>query len=161
MVAVEEIYRRVSATLVEALNVDEADIKPASTLQGELGAESIDLIDILFRLEQEFGIEIPRGELFPEAIFRKDLDLVQEGKVTARGLRELAHQMPFADLARFTSNSEFVPLSDLFTVNLVAQYVQAKLAGANPLAPDSTDATPPAEPARLHGDIGTRQRLAP
>ena len=73
----DEIYSKVSATLVEALNVDEEDIKPTSTLQGDLGAESIDFLDIVFRLEREFGIKIPRGELFPESIFQGDPELVQ------------------------------------------------------------------------------------
>ena len=85
----EEIYTKVSATLVEALNVDEDEIKPTSTLQGDLGAESIDFLDIVFRLEREFGIKIPRGELFPESIFQGDPDFVQNGRVTDKGLREL------------------------------------------------------------------------
>jgi acyl carrier protein len=125
----EDIYHRVSTTLVESLNVDEADIKPTSTLQTDLGAESIDLLDILFRLEQEFDIEIPRGELFPEAFFEKNPDLVQDGQLTARGLKELARRMPFADLTRIANNPEFGRLSDLFTVDLLARYVQAKIAG--------------------------------
>jgi acyl carrier protein len=133
VVPLEEIRRRVSATLVEALNVDEADIKPTSTVQGDLGAESIDLLDILFRLEQEFDIEIPRGELFPESIFRADPDLLQEGRLTARGLEELARCMPFADLTPFAKNPELTKVSDLFTVDLLARYVQAKLV-ATPLA---------------------------
>ena len=66
MLTQEQIYRKVSATLVEALNVDGDEIKPTATLQGDLGAESIDFLDIVFRLEREFGIKIPRGELFPE-----------------------------------------------------------------------------------------------
>src|SRR5207245_5680148 len=78
----EEIYSKVSATLVEALNVDEDDITPESTLQGDLGAESIDFLDIVFRLEREFGIKIPRGELFPESIFQGDPEFVQDGRVT-------------------------------------------------------------------------------
>src|SRR3984957_17412190 len=85
----EEIYQKVSATLVEALNVEEEEISPASTLQGDLGAESIDFLDIVFRLEREFGIKIPRNELFPESIFQGDPDFVQNGKVTAKGLDEL------------------------------------------------------------------------
>src|SRR6266436_8920787 len=97
----EEIYSKVSATLVEALNVDEEEIKPTSTLQGDLGAESIDFLDIVFRLEREFGIKIPRGELFPESIFQGDPDFVQEGKVTDRGMGELRSRMPYADLAAF------------------------------------------------------------
>src|SRR3979409_2073359 len=97
----DEIYTKVSATLVEALNVDEDEIKPTSTLQGDLGAESIDFLDIVFRLEREFGIQIPRGELFPESIFQGDPDFVANGKVTEKGLGELRQKMPFADLAAF------------------------------------------------------------
>src|SRR3982075_2027716 len=97
----DEIYTKVSATLVEALNVEEEEIKPTSTLQGDLGAESIDFLDIVFRLEREFGIKIPRGELFPESIFQGDPDFVQNGKVTDRGLKELRERMPFADLSKF------------------------------------------------------------
>jgi acyl carrier protein len=123
----DEIYNKVSATLVEALNVDEEDIKPTSTLQGDLGAESIDFLDIVFRLEREFGIKIPRGELFPESIFQGDPDLVQDGRVTPKGLDELRTKMPFADLSYFEANPEVGNLSNLFTVDLIARYVQGKL----------------------------------
>ena len=124
----EEIYTKVSATLVEALNVDEDDIKPTATLQGDLGAESIDLLDIVFRLEREFDIKIPRGELFPESIFQGDPDMVQNGKVTARGLEELRAKMPYADLSAFESNPDINKMSDLFTVELITRYVQGKIA---------------------------------
>src|SRR5579859_806646 len=100
----DEIYSKVSATLVEALNVDEEEIKPTSTLQGDLGAESIDFLDIVFRLEREFGIKIPRNELFPESIFQGDPEFVQNGKVTDKGLSELRARMPFADLSKFEQN---------------------------------------------------------
>jgi acyl carrier protein len=124
----DEIYSKVSATLVEALNVDEDDITPASTLQGDLGAESIDFLDIVFRLEREFGIKIPRGELFPESIFAGDPEFVQNGKVTPVGLAELRQRMPFADLAKFEANPEVSALSDLFTVEMITRYIQGKLA---------------------------------
>src|SRR5580698_8649799 len=101
----EEIYTKVSATLVEALNVDEEDIKPTSTLQGDLGAESIDFLDIVFRLEREFGIKIRRGELFPESIFHGDPDLVQNGLVTDKGMAELRTKMPFAYLFKDKKNT--------------------------------------------------------
>lgn len=123
----EEIYTKVSATLVDALNVDEEDITPESTLQGDLGAESIDFLDIVFRLEREFGIKIPRGELFPESIFQGDPDFVQAGRVTSKGLEELRTRMPFADLKRFEENPAFEQLSDLFTVDLITRYIQSKL----------------------------------
>ncbi|HEY7425801.1 MAG TPA: acyl carrier protein [Gemmataceae bacterium] len=127
----DEIYTKVSATLVEALNVDEEDIKPTSTLQGDLGAESIDFLDIVFRLEREFGIKIPRGELFPESIFQGDPELVQDGRVTLKGLEELRTKMPFADLSQFEANPEVGNLSNLFTVDLIARYIQGKLENGN------------------------------
>jgi acyl carrier protein len=127
----DEIYSKVSATLVEALNVDEEDIKPTSTLQGDLGAESIDFLDIVFRLEREFGIKIPRGELFPESIFQGDPELVQDGRVTPKGLEELRSKMPFADLTQFEENPEVGNLSNLFTVDLIARYIQGKLENGN------------------------------
>jgi acyl carrier protein len=127
----DEIYSKVSATLVEALNVDEEDIKPTSTLQGDLGAESIDFLDIVFRLEREFGIKIPRGELFPESIFQGDPELVQDGRVTLKGLEELRSKMPFADLTKFEENPEVGNLSNLFTVDLITRYIQGKLESGN------------------------------
>src|SRR5438552_3154955 len=123
----EEIYSKVSATLVEALNVDEEEITPKSTLQGDLGAESIDFLDIVFRLEREFGIKIPRGELFPESIFQGDPEFVQNGKVTEKGLAELRSKMPFADLSTFEQNPELSAISDLFTVDMITRYIQGKL----------------------------------
>jgi acyl carrier protein len=123
----DEIYTKVSATLVEALNVDEEDIKPTSTLQGDLGAESIDFLDIVFRLEREFGIKIPRGELFPESIFQGDPEFVQNGRVTDKGLEELRQRMPFADLSKFEQNPEVSAISDLFTVEMITKYIQGKL----------------------------------
>jgi acyl carrier protein len=123
----EEIYEKVSSTLVEALNVDEEDVKPTSTLQGDLGAESIDFLDIVFRLEREFGIKIPRGELFPESIFQGDPDLVQNGKVTAKGIEELETKMPYADLADFKKDPELTKIGDLFTVDLIAKYIAGKV----------------------------------
>lgn len=123
----DEIYQKVAGTLVEALNVDDDEIKPTATLQGDLGAESIDFLDIVFRLEREFGIKIPRGELFPESIFQGDPDLVADGKVTDKGLNELRTKMPYADLSEFAKNPELNHLGDIFTVELISKYIQSKL----------------------------------
>src|SRR5271157_1898361 len=130
MPASDEIYARITKVLVQALGVEEDDIKPSATLQGDLGAESIDFLDIVFRLEREFGIKIPRGELFPESIFQGDPDFVQNGKVTDKGLAELKARMPFADLSDFEKNPELSQLSDLFTVELIARYIEGKLSAS-------------------------------
>src|SRR6187200_1947663 len=123
----DDIFKKVAATLVEALNVDEDQVTLASTLQGDLGAESIDFLDIVFRLEREFGIKIPRNELFPESIFQGDPDLVKDGKVTAKGIAELRAQMPYADLDTFEKNPTLEAIGDLFTVNLITSYIESKL----------------------------------
>lgn len=124
----EEIYGKVAATLVEALNVDDDQVKPEATLQGDLGAESIDFLDIVFRLEREFNIKIPRGELFPETIFQGDPDLVKDGKVTDKGIRELKTKMPYADLGDFEKNPTLENIGNMFTVELITRYIQSKLA---------------------------------
>ena len=124
----EEIYGKVAATLVEALNVDDDQVKPDATLQGDLGAESIDFLDIVFRLEREFNIKIPRGELFPESIFQGDPDFVKDGKVTDKGIRELKAKMPYADLGDFEQNPTLENIGNLFTVELITRYIQNKLA---------------------------------
>src|SRR5262245_8395957 len=135
----DEIYEKVSATLVEALNVDEEEIKPTATLQGDLGAESIDFLDIVFRLEREFGIKVPRGELFPESIFQGDPEFVQDGKVTQKGLDELRARMPYADLGAFANDRRVGAVPDLFTVGLLDRYVAWKLGqGAGIEAPHPT-----------------------
>jgi acyl carrier protein len=127
MLTKETIYEKISATLVDTLNVEPEEITPTATLQNDLGAESIDFLDLTFRLEREFGIQIPRSELFPESIFQGDPEFVQNGKVTEKGLQELRQRMPFADLSQFEKNPEVGRLSDLFTVSLIAGYIQAKL----------------------------------
>jgi acyl carrier protein len=127
MSASEEIYGKVARVLAETLNVDEDEITPAARLQGDLGAESIDFLDIVFRLEREFGIEIPRGELFPESVFQGDPDFVREGRVTDKAMGELRSCMPFADLGAFDQDRRLTAVPDLFTVGLVARYVAWKL----------------------------------
>ena len=132
MSASEQIYGKVARVLVESLNVDEDDLTPTATLQGDLGAESIDFLDIVFRLEREFDINIPRGELFPESVFQGDPDFVRDGRVTDQGMGELRSRMPYADLGPFEKDRRLSAVSELFTVGLVVRYVEWKLGQALP-----------------------------
>jgi len=146
MTASDDIYGKVARVLVESLNVDEDDLTPTATLQGDMGAESIDFLDIVFRLEREFGIKIPRGELFPESVFQGDPDFVRDGRVTDQGMGELRSRMSYADLNAFDQDRRLTAVSDLFTVGLVVRYVEWKLAkrveagpnGAGPIPFTST-----------------------
>ena len=127
MLASTAIYGKVTKVLVESLNVDEEEVAPAATLQGDLGAESIDFLDIVFRLEREFGIKIPRGELFPESVFQGNPEFVHEGRVTDRGMEELRSRMPYADLDTFDHDRRLTSVHDVFTVDLVTRYVAWKV----------------------------------
>jgi len=138
MPASEEIYGKVARILVEALNVDEDELIPEARLQGDLGAESIDFLDIVFRLEREFGIKVPRGELFPDSIFQGNTDLVSEGRVTDRGMDELRRRMPYADFGAFDQDRHLESVPDLFTVDLVTRYIAWKL-GQGTAAPAPTN----------------------
>jgi acyl carrier protein len=133
----DEIYVKVGRVLTEALNVEESEIAPTASLQADLGAESIDFLDIVFRLEREFGIKIPRGELFPESVFQGDPEFVQEGKVTDKGLDELRSRMPYADLGHFDKERRLSSVPDLFTVDLVSRYVAWKLGQSEEAGPKS------------------------
>ena len=125
----EEIYSKVSATLVEALNVDEEDIKPTATLQGDLGAESIDFLDIVFRLEREFGIQITRGEM--ERAARGDMtadEFAPGGVVSERGLARLRELMPEAS-DRIQPGLRASMILTLFTVTTFVNMVIGKRQG--------------------------------
>ena len=124
----DEVFQKVRATLVDALNVDEDEVSMSSRLRADLNAESIDFLDIVFRLEKQFGVKIPREELFPESIFQGDPQFVTDGRVNAEGLKQLREQMPYADLSEFEKDSRLEKMEDLFTVDLIVRYLQTKLA---------------------------------
>jgi acyl carrier protein len=110
------------------LGVDDDDVKMEATLTGDLGAESIDFLDIVFRLEKTFNIKIPRGELFPDNILN-DPDFVKDGKVSATGLKELKARMPHADFTEFEKDPDINKMPDLFKVQTIVNYIETKLSG--------------------------------
>ncbi len=122
----EEVFEKVREALVDALGVDDDEVTPEATLVGDLGAESIDFLDIVFRLEKSFDIKIPRGELFPEDILTNS-DYVVDGKVNAEGLSELKKRMPFADLSKFEENPAVQEFATSLTVQDMCNYVESKV----------------------------------
>ena len=124
----DEVFKKVQTALVDALGVDEEEVTPQATMVGDLGAESIDFLDIVFKLEKSFSIEIPRKELSPEDILT-NADFVQDGKVTAAGIAELKRRMPFVDFAKFESNPQVREFSNLLTVGDLCRYIEAKVSG--------------------------------
>ena len=126
MLTNDEIFEKVQTTLVDALGVDEDDVTPDATLFKDLGAESIDLLDIVFRLERNLGIKIPRGELFPEDILTNST-YVQDGRMTEAGVAELRKRMPFANLDGFAANPNVQDFANLLTVADMCRFVESKV----------------------------------
>jgi len=122
----EEVFEKVKETLVDALSVEEDEVKPEATLTGDLGAESIDFLDIVFRLEKAFDIKIPRGELFPDNVLNNP-ELVQDGKLTAKGLGMLKERMPHADFSEFEQDPDINKMAELFKVQTIVNYVMSKV----------------------------------
>ena len=125
----DEIARKVRQILVDALGVDEDEVAPEATLMKDLGAESIDFLDMVFRLEKTFTIKIPREELFPAESLMNNPDLVANGKLTAKGLALLREKLPGTNLTTFEKDPDVNKLADLFTVNTIVNYVDSRLNG--------------------------------
>ena len=123
----DEIQQQVQEVLVDALGVDDDEVTTEATLMGDLGAESIDFLDIVFRLEKAFGIKIPREELFPAEDLMNDSELIHNGKLTEKGLAVLHEKMPHTDLSEFEKDPDINKMGDLFTVNAIINYVENKL----------------------------------
>jgi len=100
----QEVFEKIQAALVEALGVDEDEVDADATLVGDLGAESIDFLDIVFRLEKTLNVRVDRSELFPEATL-SDPQYVVDGQVPPAGIEKLRSAMPFADREKERSES--------------------------------------------------------
>ena len=122
-----QIFGKVRETLSAALGIDKDDILLESSLVRDLGAESIDFIDIIFRLEKTFDIKIPSGELFPGNIMN-DERFVSHGRVTDSGLQELKARVPYLDIEAFSRDPQVAKLGDHFTVQMVMSYIKDRLA---------------------------------
>ena len=126
----DEIFQEIKEVLIDALGVDDDEVTSDATLMGDLGAESIDFLDIVFRLEKAFNVKIAREELFPIENIMSNQDFVKDGKITGAGLAEMKEKMPHTDFASFESDPDINKLGDLFTVNSVVNYVETKLGNA-------------------------------
>jgi acyl carrier protein len=130
----DEVYAKVQGVLVDALGVDAEEVTPEATLREDLGAESIDFLDIVFRLEKAFTTDpakpfkIPRGELFPDDLptLMADERYIKDGKITPEGIAELKKRMPFSDFTEFDKNPTLEGSSSLLTVNTVVNYMMSK-----------------------------------
>ncbi len=121
-----EVFEKVKKVLTEALAVDDDEVTPEARLSEDLGAESIDYLDITFQLEKTFTIKIPKGELIPENLFTNP-EFVQNGRMTEKGIEELKTRMAFADISKFVADPDINKFRDIFTVDTLCKYVMTKV----------------------------------
>jgi len=126
----DQIFGEVQEVLVDALGVDDDEVTAEATLMGDLGAESIDFLDIVFRLEKAFDMKIPREELFPAESLMNNPDFVKDGKLTETGLTELRNKMSYIEIGEFANDPDINKLGNLFTVGTIVSYVESKLKAA-------------------------------
>jgi acyl carrier protein len=110
------VYPKVADTMADALGCDVEDIKPDVSLIEGLDAESIDFLDMVFRLERAFKIKIPRGKIVENA--RGDLpesEFEQNGIVTEKGLAQLRDYLSEVPAERFKTPMKVADIPRLFT----------------------------------------------
>ncbi len=122
----DEVFEKVRDVLVDALAVDDDEVQPEATLTSDLGAESIDFLDIVFKIEQVFGFKIEQGELFPDNVMQ-DPEYVQDGKVTDAGMAALKERLPHADFSKLDANPDVNKVGEIFTVDALVKFVERKL----------------------------------
>ena len=120
----DDIYKGVATVLSMTLNINPEDITPTASLRNDLGIESIDYLDVLFRLEREFNIAIPRDDLFPESLSQIDPKFIQDGKITDEGLALIKDKLPFADVTAMEHDCD---ITNLITVGMISRYIDNRL----------------------------------
>ncbi len=128
----DEIYEKVRDILEEALGADEDEITPTASLTADLQAESIDFLDIVFRLEKAFttddkAFKISQGELFPENLMENP-EWVTDGKFTDAGMAMLRERMLHVDFSAFEDDRDVNKVAELITVKSIVDFVERKLA---------------------------------
>jgi acyl carrier protein len=124
----DEVFAGVKDALIEALAVDDEEVTPTALLEADLGAESIDLLDIVYRLEKAFDIKIERGELVPEDIVNDTTGkYAVDSKLTPEGLAEIKKRLPGANFTAFESNPMIASLTTVLTVQDLCNLVEQKL----------------------------------
>lgn len=129
----DEIFENVQSVLEEALGADSEDITLDASLTADLQAESIDFLDIVFRLEKAFStpekpFKISQGELFPENLMENPA-WVSDGRFTDEGMAMLKQRMPHVDFSTFENDREVSKVAATITVKSLVDFIERKLAG--------------------------------
>jgi acyl carrier protein len=132
MLSRDQIFEKLREVLEEALGVDEEEVTIDASLTADLEAESIDFLDIVFRLEKTFStperpFKVEQGELFPENVLENP-EWVADGKFTDAGMAMLRERMPHVDFSAFENDRDVNKVAELITVKSIIEFVERKLA---------------------------------
>jgi acyl carrier protein len=126
----EEIFEKVRQALVDALSVEEDEVTEEATLTGDLQAESIDVLDIVFRLEKAFNIKISQEELTPRDVLSNP-DYVINRKLNPAGIAALKTRVKHADWSKFEQDPDIDKILSVFTVGTLVNFIADKLAASH------------------------------
>jgi acyl carrier protein len=126
----EEIFDKVRQALVDALSVEEDEVTEEATLTGDLQAESIDVLDIVFRLEKAFNIKISQEELTPRDVLSNP-DYVTNRKLNPAGIAALKERVKHADWSKFEQDPDIDKILSVFTVGTLVNFIADKLASSH------------------------------
>ena len=127
----DEILEKTREVLMEALVLDADEVTPEASLTADLQAESIDFLDIVFRLEKTFSTDdkpfkIEPGELFPDNLLENP-EWVQDGKLTDAGMDMLKERMPHVDFSEFDQDRSVDKVAANITVASLVTFIDRKL----------------------------------
>jgi acyl carrier protein len=126
----KNVIDRVRTVIAEALYLDAAEVAPESVLMKDLGAESIDFLDIMFRLEKEFSIKLPKGEVERKARGElSEAEFAVEGKLTPAAIERIRAMMPEIESSQIKAGLLVRDIPSLFTVATFARMVDQQLFG--------------------------------
>jgi len=116
----------VAATIADALGCDVEEVKPDASLIEDLNAESIDFLDMVFRLERAFKVKIPRGKIVENARGTlTEAEFEQHGVVTDVGLAQLRKYLAEVPSDRFKTPTKVKDIPRLFTTETFCKLVIA------------------------------------
>lgn len=124
-----DTFEKVQRIVADALGVDLHEVTREARLTEDLGAESLDYLDIAFQLEKAFGITIDAGELMLTNVI-VDERYVRDSRITDAGMVELRRRLPQLDLGTLDRSRDVRDLMGIFTVEALTRFAHAKRAGS-------------------------------
>ena len=126
MESIETIQEKLREILIDVLGVDREEIRPSARFFEDLGGESIDMLDLQFKCQKQFGVKID----FQKAIPTEQIGTTDNGRLTAEAVAAIRARFPFVDAAAFKVGMKLDQVRELFTVEALEHLLVAALKDA-------------------------------